>query len=272
MKYCKWLTVLSAVLILLSGCAAKQNNTLNSTLWVQTSAEYEANCLQAYNVAEKNIDSALHDNGWTAALEQSGDFVSLPPAVIMDIDDTVLDSSHYQAQLIIDGKEFSPRTWDEWVALKNAPAVPGAVRFIQSLKKKNIEVFYISNRDCEKRPGTDCRCPQEQETIDNLAVVGIGGVKPEQVLIRKEKPDWGSDKKGRREVIASRYRILMLFGDDLGDFLPGVKKNITPLQRDELVRKYETNWGRTWYMFCNPIYGSWLRVLDDPKLKQLVGY
>ena len=64
----------------------------------------------------------------------------------------------------------------------------------------------------------------------------------------------------------------MLFGDDLGDFLPGVKKNITPLQRDELVRQYRSNWGSRWYMFCNPMYGSWLRVLDDPKSKHLVGY
>ena len=272
MKSISCITVLAAILILLGGCAAKQNDSLYGTLWVQSSAEYEANCLQAYNVAGKNVDSALRDRGWTAALEQTGDFASLPPAVIMDIDDTVLDTSPYQAQLIIDGKEFSPQSWDQWLTLKNAPAIPGAVRFIRSLKEKNIEVFYITSRECMQRPGTDCQCPQEQETIDNLAAVGIDGVKPEHVLLKHERPAWSSEKKSRRESIAARYRILMLFGDDLGDFLPGVKKSITPLRRDELVRQYRSNWGHTWYMLSNPIYGSWLRVLDDPKSRHLVGY
>jgi acid phosphatase len=64
----------------------------------------------------------------------------------------------------------------------------------------------------------------------------------------------------------------MLVGDDLGDFLPDVKKNITPLQRDALVSQYESCWGRTWYMLSNPTYGSWLRVLQDPKSDHLVGY
>ncbi len=272
MKHLKWTSFLAAILILLGGCAAKQNDSLYGTLWVQTSAEYEANCLQVYNVAEKNIHSALNETGWTAALEQTGDFASLPPAVIMDIDDTLLDTSPYQAQIIIDGKGFSPRTWDEWLALKNAPAVPGAVRFIQSLKEKDIEVFYITNRECKKRQGTDCMCPQEQEVIDNLAAVGIDGVKAEHVLLKHERPGWSSEKKSRRESVAAWYRILMLFGDDLGDFLPGVTKSITPLRRDELVRQYRSNWGHTWYMLSNPIYGSWLRVLDDPKSRHLVGY
>jgi acid phosphatase len=256
MKYIKPIAIFMYILLLLDGCAARQNNLLYSTLWVQSAAEYKANCLQTYNMAAKNIDSALQDKGWTAAVEQRGHFSSLPPAVVMDIDETVLDNSPYQARLIIEGTGFDPRTWDEWIALKRAPAVPGAVSFIKHLKGKNVEVFFITNRECAPRAGTNCPCPQEQETIDNLAGVGIDGVKPEHVLMQNERPGWGSEKKKRREAIADGHRILMLVGDDLGDFLPDVKKNITLLQRDELVRQYERCWGRTWYMLSNPVYGK----------------
>jgi len=272
MKHIKMILVFAAVLFLLSGCAAQQNNLWYSTLWVQSAAEYKANCLQTYNMAAQNIDPAIHDKGWTAAVEQRGDFSSLPPAVVMDIDETVLGNSPYQAQLIIDGTGFDPRTWDEWISLKRAPAVPGAVSFINYLKGKNVAVFFITNRECAPRAGNDCPCPQEQETIDNLAGVGIDGVKPEHVLMQNEQPGWGSEKKSRREAITAGYRVLMLVGDDLGDFLPDVKKNITPLQRDALVSQYESCWGRTWYMLSNPTYGSWLRVLQDPKSDHLVGY
>jgi len=272
MKHIKAIAVFTVMLALLSGCAATGNHNLNSTLWVQSSAEYKANCVQTYNIAARNIDLALRDKSWTAAVEQRGNFSSLSPAVVMDIDETVLDNSPYQAQLIIDGTGFDPRTWDEWIALESSPAVPGAVSFIKYLKEKNVEVFFITNRECMARTGSDCRCPQEQETIDNLARVGIDGVKPEHVLMQNERSGWGSEKKSRREAIAAAYRVLMLVGDDLGDFLPDVKKDITPLQRDALVRQYQRCWGRTWYMLSNPAYGSWLRVLKDPKSSHLVGY
>jgi acid phosphatase len=64
----------------------------------------------------------------------------------------------------------------------------------------------------------------------------------------------------------------MLFGDDIGDFLPDVKKNITPLQRDALVHKIEIKWGIKWYMLSNPVYGSWLKILGEPRSRYSAGY
>ena len=125
----------------------------------------------------------------------------------MDIDETVLDNSRYQAQLIIDGTGFDPRTWDQWIALKIAAAVPGAVSFIKHLKEKDVAVFFITNRECMARTGSDCRCPQEQETIDNLARVGIDGVKPEDVLMQNERSGWGSEKK---RIIRDRAPIMKI--------------------------------------------------------------
>ncbi|HOP48931.1 MAG TPA: HAD family acid phosphatase [Desulfobacteraceae bacterium] len=273
MKHTRFILIpIVAIMFLISACATPGNSNLNSLLWMQTSSEYKASCLQTYNTAKKNIDAALNDRGWTAALEQNGEFLSLPAAVVMDIDDTVLDSAKFQAKLINDGVNWSETAWDEWVAFKNAPPVPGAVDFIQAINEKKIEVFFITNRECRQREKGKCKCPQEQDTIDNLVKVGISGVNPENVLLQNEQPEWSSDKKSRREFITARYRVLMLFGDDLGDFLPNVKKNITPLQRDALVHKNEIKWGIKWYMLSNPVYGSWLKILEEPRSRYSAGY
>jgi len=260
-----------ACLILPYGCASRENNTMNSTLWVHTSAEYVANSLQTYSAARKNVDPALKDRSWTAALEQTGDFSSLPAAVVMDIDQTVLDNSTYEARLVVDGAEWSPDTWDEWVALKRASAVPGAVDFIRYIRERRIKALFVTNRECRRRGGEGPSCPQERDTIDNLAEIGITGVEPEDILLKNEQPGWSSEKTSRRQSIVAGYRVLMLFGDDLGDFMPGVKKGITPAERCERVRRHRDDWGLKWYMLSNPMYGSWLNVLEKPGSKWLLG-
>lgn len=264
-------TLLSLLTIttLLTGCATTQpeitNNNFNSTLWVQTAAEYEANSIQAYNSAESNIDAALQDKSWTAALEQGSNYSLKPPAIILDIDETVLDNSQYQAQLVLDGEEFDPKTWDDWIAMESAPAVPGVVDFINSIESLQVDVIYITNRECMARTDGGPECPQKEDTIDNLLKVGIEDVEPDHVFLKGEQLGWTSEKQSRREVIASNHRIIMLFGDDLGDFLPDVKSNITPEERAALVDEYSEHWGRKWFILNNPTYGSWESILSDPK-------
>jgi acid phosphatase len=260
---------------LLTGCATTQpeitNNNFNSTLWVQTAAEYEANAIQTYNSAESNIDVALRDKSWTAALEQGSNYSLKPPAIILDIDETVLDNSQYQAQLVLNDEQFSIQTWDNWIAMESAPAVPGAVDFINSMESLQVDVIYITNRECAVRTDGGPECPQKEDTIDNLLKVGIENVDPDHVFLRGERSEWTSEKLSRRKVAASNHRIIMLFGDDLGDFLPDVKSDITPEERAELVEEYSEHWGRKWFILSNPTYGSWDGVLSDPKSDYLEG-
>uniref|UniRef100_B3EQI4 Acid phosphatase (Class B) n=1 Tax=Chlorobium phaeobacteroides (strain BS1) TaxID=331678 RepID=B3EQI4_CHLPB len=261
------------VLVLFAtGCASTANDNFNSLLWMQSSAEYKANTTQAYQAAMKHIDAAISDRSWVAAEEQTGDCSKLPPAVVLDIDETVLDNSKYMGKVVLENGEWSAVTWDEWVALKDATAIPGAVGFINAMKKKNVTVIFISNRECGKRDGSESGCMQETDTIENLAKVGVTDVFPEHVLLKGEKEGWTSEKKSRREYVAKKYRIVMLFGDDLGDFLPDVKKNITPAERDRLVEENRANWGKKWFILPNPTYGSWLNVLGDPKSQYIRVY
>ena len=269
-------SIFAGLLLLLSAgslfAADSANNNFNSLLWMQASAEYKANTIQAYNTALRNINAALRDRKWTAAKEQVGHYSSLPPAIVMDIDETVLDNSRYMGKVVLEGGEWSVATWNEWVALQSATAVPGAVEFINAMKGKHVRVIFISNRECRKGDKSGAGNCQEAVTIANLAKVGVAGVLPEDVLLAGEEDGWTSEKKSRREYVAKKYRIVMLFGDDLGDFLADVKSNITPQERDRLVSENKDNWGRKWFVLPNPTYGSWFNILRDPKSQYIMKY
>jgi len=114
-----------------------------------------------------------------------------------------------------------------------------------------VRAFYVTNRDAE----------QEEATIANLTRLGFPAT-GETVLCRGEKPGWGSEKTPRRQEIAATHRILLLIGDDLGDFLPGVRTTVE--KRAELARPYESNWGKKWFLLPNPGYGSWEDAMVTP--------
>ncbi len=266
-------SIFTGVFFLFSaGSALADNNNFNSLLWMQSSAEYKANTTQAYNTALRNIDAALVDRTWTAAKEQVGDCSSLPPAIVMDIDETVLDNSPYMGKVVLENGEWNAVTWNEWVALQSAAAVPGAVQFIKAIREKNVKVIFISNRESRKGSCSGSGYSQEAGTIENLAKVGVAGVLPEDILLLGEEEGWTSEKKSRREFVSKKYRIVMLFGDDLGDFLPDVKSNITPQERDRLVGENKNNWGEKWFMLPNPTYGSWNNILRDPKSQYIIKF
>ena len=248
------------------------HDNLYSTLWLQASAESKAHSYQAYSVAQNHLLQAINDVSWTASLEQAAGFESLPTAIILDVDETILDNAQFQAKMVLDGVLYDDQEWDRWVALQTAPALPGAVAFINRAIDLGVEVFYITNRDCRDRVGTTVVCPQKYDTIENLKKVGIKGVKAANVMLKYEKSDWLSEKQSRREQVVKSNRVLMLIGDDLGDFLPHVKKNITVSQRADLVGQYAARWGKHWIVLVNPTYGSWMSTLSNNKLQHLNSY
>jgi 5'-nucleotidase (lipoprotein e(P4) family) len=231
--------------------AVRAHENLNAVNWMQTSLEYEASALQAYRLAQLRLDTALADRTWTAAIEQTGDPSALPPAVIVDIDETVLDNSYYQARMIRDGTAFAAASWDSWVMEARATAIPGAREFAQYAVKRGITVFYVTNRTANTEEATRRNLEAEQFPL----ATGL-----DTVLARGERPEWNASAKGpRRAHIARDFRILMLIGDDLGDFV--VDAAGTPQERQERARPYADWWGQRWIMLPNPTYGSWERAI-----------
>ena len=233
--------------------ARAEHPTLYAALWVQTSAEYRATAWQAYAAAGESLLRALTDPSWTAAVEQEGsDFADLPPAVVLDVDETVLDNSPFQARMILDGGTFDPQAWTVWVDEAAAPPVPGAREFLRLADSLGVAAFYVTNRDEE----------HEAATRRNLEVAGLP-VDPEvdTVLTRGEREGWTSDKSSRRETIAERYRIVLVIGDDFNDF---VAASLPRADRERLVERYRDLWGERWIVLPNPNYGSWEGALYPP--------
>jgi acid phosphatase len=223
-----------------------EHPTLYSTLWIQTAAEYRAIAWQAYDAAGETLVRALADSTWTAAVEQDGEsFAALPPAVIVDVDETVLDNAAFQARMILANGSFDPEAWAAWVEEAQAPPVPGALEFLRLADSLDVTPFYVTNRDA----------PLEAATRRNLEAAGMP-VDPrvDTVLSRGEREEWTSDKSSRREWVAERYRIVLLVGDDFNDFVPA---RLPGPERDRLVERYRDRWGEGWIVLPNPNYGSW---------------
>ena len=236
------------------GCAttAPALPNLDATLWVQTAAEYEAASRSVYEAASRRLAAALTDPSRTAALEQQGSFAELLPAVIVDVDETVLDNSPYQARLLIEGQVYDSDSWASWVDEASAEAVPGALGFTTAATNLGITVFYLTNR----------RSSQEEATRRNLERLGFPMRDDiDVILTRGERPEWTGAKSSRRQAVASKHRVLMIVGDDLNDFLDVAGRTVS--ERSELADLYADYWGDRWWMLPGPTYGSWERALWD---------
>jgi acid phosphatase len=240
-----------------------------ATLWIRDAAEYRAATATIYLAAEAALAEGLADPAWTAEPGQAGDIDALEPAVVMDIDETVLDNSEPQLRMLREGICFDefPGAWDDWVAQRRAPAVPGAVEFIRAARAmkdrsgRPVRVVFITNRECARRAGSAGACPQKEDTLANLAARGLDvPTLAEDVLVKGERPEWDAEKLSRRQQVARRYRIVLNIGDDLADFIPGVRR-ATVAERDRARCERGAYWGRRWFMLPNPIYGSWLVAL-----------
>jgi acid phosphatase len=226
---------------------------LYATLWVQTAAEYRAAALQAFGGATRALDANLAASGLTAAVEQTGSFEALPPAVVVDVDETMLDNSSFEARLIREGGEYSEERWAEWVEERSAPAIPGAAEFAREAASRGVVVYYVSNR----------AGAAEEATRENLRAAGFPlDERYDTVLLRGEREEWSaSDKASRRAAVAERHRIVLMIGDDLGDFLPNVRTSRA--EREAVTDRFASYWGTRWFIVPNPMYGSWEGVLTS---------
>ncbi|MGY4515105.1 HAD family acid phosphatase [Lysobacter sp. HA18] len=236
------------------------DDNLNAVLWMQTSDEYRANSLQTYRAAARELDRALEDRNWDALdpAERGNPARGLPPAVIFDVDETVLDNSPYQARLVQSGGEYNEALWGEWVNERKATAVPGVLEFAKAAQARGVTLFFISNRAADMKDATIANLRSAGLTVKDDSFLGLGTVVP-------DCEQDGSDKNCRRQLIGRKYRVLMQFGDQLGDFAQ-VAPN-TPANRDAIYDAHRDWFGERWWVLSNPTYGSWEPALFDNDYK-----
>jgi len=226
------------------------SDLLNAVLWMQRSVEYRASALTAFALARIRLDQALEDRNWTAApKEQTGAYQSLPPAIVLDVDESILDNSGYQAWMALKGTSFDPKTWNAFVNTMTSTAIPGALEFAKYADSKGVKVFYVSNRTAEEEPAT-------RKNLEKLGFPMGGNV--DTMLMTRKQPDWGSAKGTRRAYIARSYRILINVGDNFGDFVDEYRG--TEAERLKIMQEHQARWGREWIMIANPSYGSFESV------------
>ena len=205
-----------------------------AAMYQQKASEYKALTLQAYNIAYERLDGYIK--------QQAGK----PQAVITDIDETVLDNSPYTVHQALLEQGYSDNTWKEWTARVDCDTVPGALSFFKYAASKKVEVFYISNRLKEETP----------QTLANLRKWNFPFADEAHLLLKTTT----SSKDARRAQVRENYNVLMLFGDNLGDF-EGIYDKRPTETRDSLVRANTASFGSRFIVLPNPMYGEWMNAL-----------
>src|SRR6187402_1898108 len=235
------------------------DDNLNAVAWSQNASEHDFIYLQTFRDAQEKLLKAKQDPNWDALPRDDraahSSLKGLKPAVILDIDETVLDNSPYQARLIRAGGEFNEADWAAWCKEAIARPMPGALAFTKFAADHGIAVIYISNRAKDL----------DEATLANLRSAGFPVAGKESFLglgtFVEGCEQAGSEKGCRRQLVAKNYRVLMQFGDQIGDFANILGNNAEG--RARAMAPY-TDWiGERWFVLPNPTYGSWEPALFD---------
>ncbi|MBQ1719580.1 MAG: 5'-nucleotidase, lipoprotein e(P4) family [Bacteroidales bacterium] len=222
----------------------ESDHLINATLWMQHSAEYRACCLQTYKLAKV----ALAENLKAKQTDK-------PAAVVLDIDETVLDNSYYEAYMAAEATSFCDSTWAIWTSKADATEVPGAIDFLKYAQSLGVEIIFISNR-----------YPEELEpTMANMKKLGFPEVPAENFLMKQK--DASSCKKERREKVSEKYEIIMLVGDNMGDHSEIFDERKTKGDMLEETDAIIDLLGTRYIVLPNPTYGTWEKPILADKEK-----
>ena len=205
------------------------NQNTMSVAWYQTSAECKALYLQGYNVARQNLDQDLAQPS------------AQPRTIILDIDETVLDNSPYQAYNALHNEQF-PDHWNAWVKAAKAKPVPGAKDFLNYANQNGVQIYYVSDRTTD----------QLKATKKNLADQGLPQATNDHIML-KSKSD--KTKESRRQAIEQNNNVIMFFGDSLTDFNDPQTPSVKGRYND--VMQNANQFGSKYIVLPCPMYGGW---------------
>jgi 5'-nucleotidase (lipoprotein e(P4) family) len=241
-----WVVLIIGFIINSSGCCEKKGKNiaadqskylLTATLYNNYASEYKALAYQAFNIGKERLSQIRAERPEDQNL-----------AVVVDIDETILDNSPYEAKIMLEGKTYASESWYEWCNMGAAEPVPGALEFLQFADSLGFNVFYITNR---KKKFV------EEGTIKNVRKLGFPQVEDDHFLLRTDK----RNKEERRQAVSENYEIVLLAGDNLGDFYED--SNVFS-EREKLMKSNKDIFGHKFIVLPNAIYGDWLDVINFP--------
>ncbi|WP_281302315.1 HAD family acid phosphatase [Iodidimonas sp. MBR-55] len=250
-------------------------------MWVRRSAEYAIITARLYEEAKTDLDAITRQRG----ADQR------PWVVVLDADETILDNSQYQVEALQAGaKDFDPVAWRTWVKREEATAVPGALSFLDHIRKRGGKLVIITNRDQDVT----------SHSRANLSALGFDADRADLCILGREQQDrkdanpqeweafgYGNDKDRRRRLIiegkaeacwnwqagdalehyqaswAKPHEILMYVGDNIKDF-PALTETIA----DDPQAMQAVMANPQYVLLPNPVYGSWeSRLIPAAALK-----
>ncbi|MDP4083997.1 MAG: 5'-nucleotidase, lipoprotein e(P4) family [Bacillota bacterium] len=207
----------------------EEQNTM-SVLWFQKSGEAKALYYQGYNIGKMRLDEILKSKKY-----------GLKPAIVLDIDETIVDNSPYLAWNVQTRKKFDVN-WNQWVQKAESRALPGALAFLKYADSKGVAIYYISNR----------QEAQKVATIKVLHQIGAPQANSKHVLLQQPGE---IGKEIRRAKVAATHDIVLLFGDNLNDF--SGFDGLSVSGRIQAVDRRKDEFGKKLIVFPNPMYGDW---------------
>lgn len=211
----------------------------DAAIWYNTSAENYYLYRQTYAYATSMLAEKL------TKLKPG-----MPPAVVLDLDETVLDNSPYMLDLVQRGETYSEESWAKWVNKANCNVSPGAKEFLSFCEENGVTVFYISNRSIKLL----------DPTMENMNRYQLPNVDPDHVLLKQDE----SDKTARRGLATRENNVLLYIGDNLLDF-DEIFRDRSQSYGKELVKQRLEEMLPQYIILPNPMYGQWQSIFNFPK-------
>ncbi len=194
-------------ILTMTGCATAPSSSqrpLNpGTDWVAHSPEWKQKAADVYQQATDYV------------LATGSHFGEKQWAVIMDLDETVLNNVQYQVRLERAGETYTPESWYQWTQEEAATLVPGAQSFIKAVNTAGGHVAFVTNRKDFEQLATE----------NNLAKLGLYRGKQFRVLLTRATPDASGDKEQRFAQVSNLLsaqgypdtQVIAFIGDNVGD-------------------------------------------------------
>lgn len=269
-----------------------------ATFYQVTAAEREALCLQTYHSALRVItnklfdgafvekDGRLYEEVWITDANGEMHHSLRPAAIILDVDETVVDNSEYACWCAAHPEYEEGSLFDYFryqSELEQPATVPGAVFFIKVCQALGITPLFVTDRPETLKPYTvatlrhaGINSPTLEENV--YCRNEAASKKAAQMVMAKlgMQPDDApytdcfknaSNKALRRFILEANYKVLGYFGDDLYDHPVVVERDAKGeaaiAQRQEQVEINVRHFGRDWFVLPNSNYGSWLVKTGD---------
>ena len=235
----------------------------SSMQWLYGSGEGGAAGIQAYHAMREHVLSAVRKRPADSVVLADGSTLDAPRfvpcgarplAVVLDVDETALLNLGYEYDDSSKARRYDSDRFGRWEqsGIDKVLPVPGAVTALRAMRDAGVTVIFNTNRSAENARFSE----------KTIALTGLGPARHGETLFLKGDAGGASGKDGRRALIAQRYCVVAMAGDQFGDFsdlLNAKTLSIQDRRRAATGGIFASLWGNGWFLLPNPVYGPGVR-------------